>query len=180
MNRQDARGLKASTAAPLAPARVERKIYLLRSERVMVDADLAILYGVPTKALVQAMKRNLQRFPADFMFELTPEEFSNLRSQSVTSNPRRGGRRTRPYAFTEHGVAMLSAVLRSPRAVYVSVEIVRAFVRLRAILSTHADLARRLAALESKYDAQFKVVFDAIRELMAPTTKRRQPIGFHR
>jgi hypothetical protein len=180
VDRQNAGGLKANSTMTLAPVHVERKIFFLRGERVMVDADLAILYGVPTKALVQAMKRNIERFPADFMFELTAEEFSNLRSQSVTSKAGRGGRRTRPYAFTEHGVAMLSTVLRSPRAVQVSIEIVRAFVRLRAMLSTHADLTRKLVALESKYDAQFKVVFDAIRELMAPTTKRRHPIGFHR
>jgi Arc/MetJ-type ribon-helix-helix transcriptional regulator len=130
----------------------------------MVDADLAALYGVQTKALIQAVKRNRNRFPADFMFELTAEEDARLRSQTVTSKPGRGGRRTRPYAFTEQGVAMLSSVLRSERAVVVNVEIMRAFVRLRAMLAGHEDLARKLAALERKYDAQFKVVFDAIRD----------------
>lgn len=146
----------------------------------MLDADLAALYGVPTKALVQAVKRNRARFPGDFMFQLTAEEAARLRSQTVTSKPGRGGRRTRPYAFTEQGVAMLSSVLRSERAVAVNVEIMRAFVRLRAMLLGHEDLARKLAALERKYDAQFRVVFDAIRELMAPPSKPRRPIGFER
>jgi hypothetical protein len=114
------------------------------------------------------------------MFQLTPEEHAALRSQSVTSKPGRGGRRTAPYAFTEQGVAMLSSVLRSPRAVRVNVEIMRAFVRLREMLSTHANLARKLAALEKKYDAQFRVVFDAIRDLMAPPNTPRRTIGFRR
>jgi len=164
----------------LEPAHVERRILLLRGERVMLDADLAALYGVPTKALVQAVKRNHERFPADFMFALTREEDIGLRSQIVTSKPGRGGRRTLPYAFTEQGVAMLSSVLRSRRAVAVNVEIMRAFVRLRAMLAGHADLARKLDALEKKYDAQFRVVFDAIRELMTPAGKPKRPIGFER
>jgi len=162
----------------IAAVRVERKILLLRGERVMLDADLAALYGVPTKALIQAVKRNRARFPADFMFELTAEEGARLRSQIVTSKSGRGGRRTLPYAFTEQGVAMLSSVLRSARAVAVNVEIMRAFVRLREMLAGHADLARKLAALERKYDTQFKVVFDAIRELMEPPVKPRRRIGF--
>ncbi len=162
----------------LAPVHVERKILLLRGERVMIDADLAALYGVTTSALVQAVKRNPARFPSDFMFQLTPEEHAVLRSQTVISKAGRGGRRTAAYAFTEQGVAMLSSVLRSSRAVHVNVEIMRAFVRLREMLSTHADLARKLAALEKKYDAQFRVVFDAIRDLMAPPAKPRRSIGF--
>jgi hypothetical protein len=162
----------------LAPVQVERKILLLRGERVMLDADLAVLYGVSTKALVQATKRNRERFPADFMFQLSAEEAANLRSQIVTSSPEWGGRRTRAYVFTEQGVAMLSSVLRSKRAVAANIEIMRAFVRLRAMLSEHADLARKLAALEKKYDAQFRVVFDAIRDLMAPPTPPRRSIGF--
>jgi hypothetical protein len=166
------------TSKALAPAHVERKILLLRGERVMLDADLAVLYGVETRALVQAVKRNASRFPPDFMFQLTAEEAAILRSQTVISSSGHGGRRNLPYAFTEHGVAMLSAVLRSRRAVQVSIEIVRAFVRLRAMLVGHADLARKLAALEKKYDAQFRVVFDAIRELMGPPSKRTRPIGF--
>jgi hypothetical protein len=163
----------------IVPVQVERKILVLRGERVMLDADLAALYGVPTKALVQAVKRNRSRFPADFMFELTAQEDgARLRSQIVTPKQARGGRRTRPYAFTEQGVAMLSSVLRSARAVAVNVEIMRAFVRLRTMLAGNADLARKLNALERKYDAQFKVVFDAIRELMEPPAKTRRPIGF--
>jgi len=179
---------KKSTKSPLpksmVPAeRIERSILLIRGHKVMLDSDLASLYGVETKKLVQAVKRNLDRFPEDFMFQLTDEEFAVLRSQFVTSNEPagRGGRRYPPYAFTEQGVAMLSSVLRSPRAVAVNIEIMRAFVRLRRMLASHAELARKLDALEGKYDAQFKVVFDAIRELMQPpkaTTKRR-PIGFH-
>lgn len=124
------------------------------------------------------MRRNLDRFPPDFMFQLTTEEHSALRIQFGTSNAGRGGRRYRPYAFTEQGVAMLSSVLNSKRAVAVNIEIMRAFVRLRSMLAGHADLARKLATLERKYDAQFKVVFDAIRELMAPPAKTRRPIGF--
>jgi len=157
---------------------LERKILLLRGERVILDTDLAALYGVQTKVLVQAVKRNRARFPEDFMFQLTADEHTRLRSQFVTSNVGRGGRRTTPYAFTERGVAMLSSVLRSARAVHVNIEIVRTFVRLRAMLTTHADLASKLAALEKKYDAQFRIVFDAIRELMAPAAKPRKPIGF--
>ena len=132
----------------------------------MLDADLAELYGVETKALLQTVKRNLDRFPEDFAFQLTNQDLSNLRSQIVTSSW--GGRRYLPYAFTEQGVAMLSSVLRSPRAVQVNIEIMRVFVRLRQLLTSNVELARKLAALESKYDAQFKMVFDAIRELMKP------------
>jgi hypothetical protein len=162
----------------IVPADVERKILFLRSERVMLDADLASLYGVETRALVQAVKRNRRRFPADFMFQLTSEEAAILRSQTVISSASHGGRRHAPYAFTEHGVAMLAAVLQSPRAIQVSIEIVRAFVRLRAMLVGNADLARKLATLEKKYDTQFKIVFDAIRELMAPPARARRRIGF--
>lgn len=131
----------------------------------MLDRDLSQLYGVSTKVFNQAVRRNKDRFPPDFMFQLTIQEFRSLRSQIVTSN-KRGGRRYRPYAFTEQGVAMLSSVLRSKRAVQVNIEIMRAFVRLREMIESHKDLARKLEALEKRYDAQFKVVFDAIRELM--------------
>jgi hypothetical protein len=146
----------------------------------MLDADLAALYGVPTKALIQAVQRNLSRFPADFMFRLTRDETEDLRSQIVTSNSTRGrgGRRYAPYAFTEQGVAMLSSVLRSRRAIKVNVAIMRTFVRLRQMLAAHEGLARKLDALEEKYDANFKVVFDAIRELMSPPIPGRLPIGF--
>ena len=159
--------------------RIEQKIYLLRGEKVMLSSDLARLYHVAPRALVQAVKRNMARFPEDFMFQLTDEEFNNLKSQIVTSSW--GGiRRAAPYAFTEQGVAMLSSVLKSKRAVHVNIEIVRAFVRLRKLLSTNEDLARKLAILEKKYDAQFKIVFDAIRQLMAPPESKRRRIGFVR
>ena len=161
----------------LSVERIERTIRLFRGERVILDADLAALYGVGTKVLNQAVKRNRDRFPADFMFQLTKEEFEHLRSQTVTSSW--GGRRRPPYAFTEHGVAMLSSVLNSPRAVQVNIEIVRAFVRLRQVLASHKDLARKFAALEAKYDSQFKAVFEAIRQLMTPPPNpRRRSIGF--
>ena len=169
-----------NSRAPLPPAeRVIRAILLLRSQRVLLDQDLASLYGVETKALVQAMKRNSGRFPEDFMFQLTPEEFSGLRSQTVISNPH-GGRRSPPYAFTEQGVAMLSSVLRSHQAIQVNVEIMRTFVKLRQALATHEDLARKLDAMEKKYDVQFRVVFDAIRGLMRADAKPKRRIGFGR
>jgi len=154
--------------------RIERHILLVRGEKVMLDADLADLYGVATKVLIQAVKRNLERFPDDFMFQLDRQEFDHLRSQIVTSSSGRGGRRYRPYVFTEQGVAMLSSVLRSKRAVQVNIEIMRAFVRLRAMLGAHADLARKVAALERKYDRQFRAVFEAIRALMEPSEAGRQ------
>jgi len=166
--------------------RVARAILPIRGHKVMLDSDLAELYGVTTKALIQAVKRNDGRFPEDFMFQLSDEEFERLRSQIVTSNPDaenarsgRGGRRYPPYAFTEQGVAMLSSVLRSNRAIHVNIEIMRAFVRLRRMLASNVELARKLAMLEKKYDAQFRVVFDAIKELMAPPEpKKKRPIGF--
>jgi hypothetical protein len=156
--------------------RIESRIYLIRGEKVLLDEDLAELYEVETKVLVQAVKRNLERFPEDFMFQLSPEEFENLRSQIVTSSW--GGRRTPPYAFTEQGVAMLSGLLRSERAVLVNIEIMRAFVRLRRMLSDNAVLSRKLTALERKYDEQFKAVFDAIRALMKVDDKPKRKIGF--
>lgn len=176
---------------------VERRIYLIRGEKVMLDYDLAVLYGVDTGALNRAVKRNRERFPEDFMFQLDADEWerlrcqigisnrpsgtvgSDLRFQSGTSKNQRGGRRYLPYAFTEQGVAMLSSVLRSKRAAQVNIAIMRTFVRLREMLLSNADLARKLNALEKKYDAQFKVVFDAIRELMTPPEPPRRQIGFH-
>jgi hypothetical protein len=143
----------------------------------MLSIELANLYQVEPRALIQAIKRNLNRFPSDFMFQLTAEEWENLKSQFVISSW--GGVRTPPYAFTEQGVAMLSSVLNSDRAVQVNIEIMRAFVRLRQLLASNADLARKLETLEKKYDAQFKVVFDAIRQLMSPPDKPRREIGFH-
>ncbi len=156
---------------------IERHILLIRGEKVMLDADLAALYQVETRVLTQAVKRNIDRFPKDFMFQLSKEEFDHLRSQTVTSSW--GGRRYPPYAFTEQGVAMLSSVLRSKRAVQVNVEIMRAFVRLRQLLATNKKLEQQLDTLEQKYDKQFKVVFDAIRQLMQPPEPaRKRPIGF--
>jgi len=158
--------------------RIEGAILAVRGCRVMLDADLAALYGVPVKSLNQSVKRNRKRFPADFMFQLTSAESRRLRSQSVTAKVGRGGRRTAPYAFTEQGVAMLSSVVRSDRAIHVNIEIMRTFVRLRHMLRANADLARRLAAMEQRYDRQFKVVFEAIRQLMVPPVPRRRQIGF--
>jgi hypothetical protein len=178
--------------------RIEAAILLIRGEKVLLDADLAALYGVETRALIQAVKRNVERFPPDFMFQLAKEEVDLLRSQSVTSKSESrlnkgetgilksqivisswgGRRRSLPYAFTEQGVAMLSSVLNSPRAIHVNIEIMRAFIRLRRILSSHADLARKLENLEKKYDVQFKMVFDAIRKLMASPEPKRRQIGF--
>jgi hypothetical protein len=171
------------TTALVLAERIERAIYFVRGEKVMLDADLASLYAVRTKALLQAVKRNAGRFPPDFMFQLTPTELTALRSQIVTSNkpPARGGRRYAPYVFAEQGVAMLSSVLRSERAVKVNVEIMRAFVRLRKVLASHAELARKLADLERKYDGRFDVVFRALRRLMAPRSlpaTPKRPIGF--
>jgi hypothetical protein len=165
----------------LIPAeRIERAILLIRGPKVLLDEDLAAMYEVETRALVQAVKRNSEQFPEDFMFQLTKTEYGSLRSQFVISKGR-GGRRYAPFAFTEQGVAMLSSVLNSPRAIAVNVEIMRTFVRLRQMLAANADLARRLDALERKYAAQFKVVFDAIRELMKPTEppRKQRRIGFH-
>jgi hypothetical protein len=159
--------------------RIERSILLIRGQKVMLSTDLAELYQVEARVLVQAVKRNIARFPQDFMFQLTEEEFSNLKSQIVISSW--GGlRRAAPYAFTEQGVAMLSSVLRSKRAIQVNIEIMRTFVRLRRMLASHAELARKLEALEKRYDAQFKIVFDAIRQLMAPPEPEppKKRIGF--
>ena len=155
---------------------LERAILLLRGQKVILDVDLAKMYGVETKTLNRAVRRNIERFPLDFMFQVSKAEIENLKYQFGTSSW--GGVRKLPYAFTEQGVAMLSTVLRSPRAVQVNIEIMRAFVRLRQLLLENADLARKLASLEKKYDAQFRVVFDAIRELMTPTEKPKRKIGF--
>lgn len=169
--------MASARSGTLLRQRIEARILWIRGERVLLDADLAELYEVPTGALNQAVTRNLERFPADFMFRLNADEHRILKSQTVISNAW-GGRRSRPRAFTEQGVAMLSSVLRSPRAVRVNVEIMRAFVRLRKLLASHAELARQLAELEAKYDAQFRVVFDAIRALMATEAGPKRRIGF--
>jgi len=156
---------------------VESRIHELRGQRVMLSFDLAELYGVSPSALVQAVKRNAERFPSDFMFQVTRRELANLKSQSVISSWG-GARRAMPYAFTESGVAMLSSVLRSRRAAAVNVEIIRAFVRLRRAAVSFAELARRLDALERRYDERFRVVFAALRGLMPPEPPPRKVIGF--
>jgi hypothetical protein len=171
---------QTSSSQQLIPVEaIADKIFLIRSQKVMLDADLAGLYGVPTRTLNQAVSRNVERFPEDFMFQLSWDEAKGLlRSQFVTL--KRGQHlKYRPYAFTEQGVAMLSSVLKSKRAVQVNIAIMRAFVRLREILATHKDLARKLTAMEKKYDAQFRVVFEAIHKLMAPAPlPPKRQIGF--
>ena len=179
---------------------IEEAILLIRGQKVLLDSQLSVLFGVETKRLVEAVKRNLERFPPDFMFQLSIQEVTNLRSQFATSslqdaeitketssanysNLRRyGGRRYNPYAFTEQGIAMLSSVLNSPTAIQVNIAIVRAFVRLRQLISDNKELMTKLNALEQKYDQQFKVVFDAMRKLMEPSsdTSKKIPIGFGR
>jgi hypothetical protein len=158
--------------------RIAQAVLVLRNQRVMLDYDLAVLYGVETRALKQAVRRNPDRFPRDFMFELSEHEIDMMVSQFVTPDRRKFGG-AKPMAFTEQGIAMLSSVLNSERAVKVNIAIMRTFVRLREMLLSNADLARKLNALEKKYDAQFRVVFDAIRELMMPPEPRRRQIGFH-
>lgn len=159
-------------------------IQVIRQQRVMLSTELARLYGVQPSALMQAVKRNLLRFPSDFMFQLTIPEWESLKSQIVISNSnsesnsKRGGARTAPYAFTEQGVAMLSSVLNSDRAIKVNIEIMRTFVKLRQLVAEHKDLTHRLDALEDRYDDQFKVVFDALRSLMESPKPEKRPIGF--
>jgi hypothetical protein len=160
---------------------IERMILLIRGHKVMLDADLADLYGVETRVLIQAVKRNFGRFPRDFMFQLSDGEAKLLRSQFVISNQRRGGRRYLPYVFTEQGVAMLSSVLNSERAVQINIEIMRAFVRLRQMVLSHKNLARKLDALGHKFeshDMHIRTLFDAIRQLMTPPRPKKRKIGF--
>lgn len=156
---------------------IERKILLIRGHKIMLSSHLAELYGVETRALNQAVKRNSDRFPEDFMFQINESEAEQLVSQNVMPHKKYFGG-TLPYAFTEQGVAMLSSVLNSDRAVHVNIEIMRAFVKLRQMLASNAELSRKLANLEKKYDAQFKVVFDAIRQLMTPPEPKKRQIGF--
>jgi hypothetical protein len=171
--------MSASDSEAVSLSTIAQSIHYVRGQKVMLDTDLARLYRVETKALNRAVLRNRDRFPADFMFQLTAEEQEVLRCQIGTLKTGRGKhRKFLPFVFTEQGVAMLSSVLRSKRAVLVNIEVVRAFVRLREMLSSNADLARKLAVLEGKYDRQFRVVFDAIRHLMSPRTTAGRPIGF--
>ena len=157
--------------------KIEKLIFLVRGQKIMLSTHLAELYGVESRILVQSVKRNIERFPEDFMFQLSDGEFENLKSQFVISSWG-GMRRAKPYAFTEQGVAMLSSVLRSKRAVQVNIEIMRSFVKLREMLANHKDFDLKLAELERKYDDQFKIVFEAIRQLMAPPDKKVKKIGF--
>ncbi len=164
--------MKANVAS-----RIRQSIFFIRGQKVILDAHLAELYAVETRVLIQAVTRNIKRFPRDFMFQLSKREFESLRSQIVISNVR-GGRRSAPYAFTEQGVAMLSSVLHSKRAIAVNVEIMRTFVELRRLVSDHVDLAQRISELEKRYDGQFQVVFDAIRTLITPREKPQRRIGY--
>ena len=157
---------------------IEDKILLIRGKKVMLDRDLALLYEVQTKALKQAVRRNSKRFPDDFMFELTTQEFENWRSQFVTSNKEKMGLRYKPMAFTEQGVAMLSSVLNSERAILVNIQIIRTFTKLREMLATHKDLQKKVVAMEGKYDKQFKIVFDAIKQLLKLPEKPKKRIGY--
>jgi len=163
----------------VAPPSIERSIRMIRGQKVLLDEDLANLYGVPVKRLNQQVRRNIDRFPSDFMFQLDEDEAASLRSHIATLKKGRGEhRKYAPMAFTEQGVAMLSSVLRSPRAVAVNVEIMRAFVRLRRLLESNVELSRRLDSLERRYDGKFRAIFDAIRELMTPPRKPAKRIGF--
>lgn len=167
------------TSDRITSDRIASMIHVIRDEKVMLDSDLAELYGVSTKRMNEQVKRNSKRFPGDFMFQLTQDEIDCLRSQIATSK-KRGGRQYAPYVFTEQGVAMLSSVLSSQRAVQVNIEIMRTFVKFRRMLVSHDKLARKLDSLEQKYDAQFRVIFDAIRKLMAPTESTQRQIGFRK
>ncbi len=170
-----------SEPTQLVPSeRIERKIRTVRGQKVLLDSDLAALYGVATKRLNERVKRNKDRFPADFVFQLTKDEWEALRSQIATSKGR-GGRRVPPYAFTEHGALMAASILNTPIAIQVSVQVVRTFIRLRQLLASNSALAQKLEALERKYDAKFRIVFDAIRQLLAPPKKPpKPPIGFRK
>jgi ORF6N domain len=173
-------GVVRQQVALIPVERIERAIVAVRGEKVMLDSDLAALYEVETKDLLRAVRRNVQRFPRDFAYQLTGQELAILRRQFGTSSLGWGGRRTRPWVFTEQGIAMLSSVLRSDRAVEVNIQIMRTFVRLRQLLSSHADLARKLDELEKKYDKQFAIVFEAIRKLMEPPQPGEpKEMGYH-
>ena len=157
---------------------IENKIFIIRGKKIMLDRDLAVLYGVETKLINRAVKRNIERFPEDFMFQLTKEEFDNLRFHFGTSSW--GGQRYLPYAFTENGVAMLSSVLNSKRAIHVNIQIMRTFTKIREMLATHKELRQKIDKMEKKYDHQFKIVFDAIRQLMSPPEAKKRRVGFRR
>ncbi len=171
------RHMKNETIIP--SERIADRIFLIRGKKVMLDRDLGRLYGVQTKALKQAVKRNLERFPEDFMFELSRDELENLRSQFVTSSGGWGGMRWLPYAFTEQGVAMLSSVLNSPRAIMVNIQIIRTFTKLRELLAENDHLRLKIEEMEKKYDEQFKIVFEAMRRLLDDEAGPETEIGFN-
>lgn len=176
----DSAGKKASLEMIAAPA-IEKRILVVRERQVMLDEDLAGLYGVETRVLVQQVRRNEKRFPADFMFQLSTEEFGNLKSQSVISSGGHGGRRKRPLAFIEHGIAMLSGVLRSDRAIAVNIEIMRAFVELRRVASSYAAIEKRLEEIEREpggHDEQLNQIFKTLRQLISPPARPKRPVGF--
>lgn len=166
-----------NTKIIISPEQIKHSILFIRNQKIILDRDLAILYKVKPIALRQQVKRNINRFPADFMFQLTKPETKTLVSQSVIPSIKHLGG-SLPYAFTEQGVAMLSSVLRSEQAIRVNIEVIRAFIRLRQLLASHQDLSRKLDDLEKKYDGQFQIVFKAIRQLMMPPEPKRRPIGF--
>ena len=166
------------TGSIIPAERLQQCIYFIRKQKVMLDIDLAILYGVTTKRLNEQVKRNIDRFPTDFMFQLNDDEAEVLRSQIATSKKGRGGRRYNPYVFTEQGVAMLSSVLRSKRAIEVNIAIMRTFVKLRQILAENGLLRRKIESMERKYDEQFQQVFAVLKCMIAEETKPKQPFGF--
>ncbi|MCR4278882.1 MAG: ORF6N domain-containing protein [bacterium] len=170
--------MEKSTIDIISITEIKERIYFIRGQKVMLDRDLAVLYGVSTKSLKQSVKRNIERFPEDFMFELNNEELGDWRSQFVTSNPDKMGLRHAPMAFTEHGVAMLSSILKSKRAIHVNIQIIRIFTKLRELISENEDLKRKIEALENRYDGQFKIVFDAIRRLTNNDESPPSEIGF--
>src|SRR3989338_3335001 len=167
----------------ISSERIISKIYIIRNRKIMIDRDIAELYGVPTRALNQAVKRNIKRFPADFMFQIDKKEMKNWKSQIVTSNSEKMGLRKQPLAFTEHGILMLSSVLHSQRAIQVNIAIMRAFVKLREVLATHKELAQKFKELEhrvGRHDEEIQAIFDAIRQLMSPPQKPKGKIGFYK
>jgi len=168
---------KATTA--VTEETIQSKIFLIRGQKIMLDRDLAKLYGVETRTLNQSVKRNIRRFPDDFMFRLDRREMKNWISQFVISNRIKKGIRQKPYAFTEHGILMLSSVLNSERAIQVNIQIMRTFSKLRQMLETHKELKKKIEEMERKYDGQFKIVFDALRKLLSPPIKSKPQIGFH-
>jgi hypothetical protein len=167
---------KESKKVSVSIEKIAGKIYFIRNQNVMLDRDLAELYGVQTKALKQAVRRNLKRFPSGFMFEISQKEFKNLRSQIVTSSW--GGARYMPMAVTEQGVAMLSSVLNTDRAVQVNIQIMRAFIKLRQMYISHEDLKRKIASMERKYDENFRIVFEALKQLIEGEEKPKKKIGY--